>query len=327
MTRAIKSLVPGVYVPTLTFFDQKSEAIDLDTIALHTTRLARAGVSGIVALGSNGEACNLNDTERVDVIKTTREALDSAGFTDMPIIAGVTQQSVACAVADCAAAYHAGADAVLMLAPTYYRGAVTNELVEKFFTAVAGMSPIPLILYNYPGVVAGYDMDSDLMIRLAAHPNITGVKFTCGNTGKLARVVEATNAWGPFRREPDDRPSSTDFLAIAGMADFVVTAASLGAFGVISGAANLIPKTIVQAWSQSMSADASVRAKAWKSQLSLAQSDWVLTKIGLWGAKATLQKYFGYGGYMRLPGKRLTENELNLLANDVANVLSYEQLL
>ncbi|ANB15655.1 hypothetical protein AWJ20_3293 [Sugiyamaella lignohabitans] len=323
MTRLLNKLVPGVYVPTLTFFNAKDESLDLESTSLHVTRLVKAGVAGIVALGSNGEVCNLNDEERTRTIATIRDTLNLVGHESMPIIAGVSQQSVVNCVSSCIDAYNAGADAGLIIAPSYYRHAITNDLLVEFFTQVADKSPVPLVLYNFPGVVAGIDLDSDLIIRLSRHPNIIGVKFTCGNTGKLSRVVGATKAWSPLNHPKGSSISDGDFVAFAGMADFVVPALALGGFGVISGAANLIPKTIVSVYNSYVDGDAEA---AWEAQSKLSEADWALTKIGIWGSKEALQHYQGYGSYMRSPAKRLTPSEANIMLESISPFLDAEKV-
>ena len=70
-----RPLVPGVYVPTMCFFEADSENVDKATIARHAVRLARAGVTGLATQGSNGEAVHLTHSERQLVTETTRKAL------------------------------------------------------------------------------------------------------------------------------------------------------------------------------------------------------------------------------------------------------------
>ncbi|KAK5264831.1 hypothetical protein LTR40_014536, partial [Exophiala xenobiotica] len=90
VTNTTISLRPGVYVATLTFFVGESETQTLDTQTLrsHISRLCKSGISGIVTLGSNGEAVHLSPEERRQVIVTTREVLDLERHTDMPVIVG-----------------------------------------------------------------------------------------------------------------------------------------------------------------------------------------------------------------------------------------------
>lgn len=84
------------------------------------------------------------------------------------------------------------------------------------------------MIYNYPGVVAGLDVDSEMLDRLAKHKNIVGVKLTCGGIAKVSRIT-ATH-------------SPEDFSALAGQSDWLVPALSVGGTGTITGIANLYPR-------------------------------------------------------------------------------------
>lgn len=84
-----------------------------------------------------------------------------------------------------------------MYPPSYYRAEMDESRLGEYYIAVADESPVPILLYSYPGAVAGIDMDSDFIMRLAKHRNIVGTKFTCGNTGKLTRVASATDTCTP----------------------------------------------------------------------------------------------------------------------------------
>lgn len=149
-------LRPGVYAPTLTFFHPDTEDLDTVTIRRHAVRLAKAGLVGLVTRGSNGEAVHRTREERKTVIRETRSALVEAGFEDIPVIAGASEQSVRGTIELCKDSADAGAEYVLTISPSYYRPAMGNEqTLYEFFTMVADGSPMPVILYNYPGAVLG----------------------------------------------------------------------------------------------------------------------------------------------------------------------------
>src|SRR5205814_329316 len=112
---AHRPLVPGVYVPTVCFFDEITEDLDIPTIKKHAVRMAKAGVAGIATQGSNGEAVNLSHAERRLVTAATREALDNAGYHDMPIIVGCGAQSTRETLELCHDAFLSGGDYVLVL--------------------------------------------------------------------------------------------------------------------------------------------------------------------------------------------------------------------
>ena len=305
----------GIYAPTMTFFDPDTEDLDIPTIRKHAVRLAEAGLVGLVTMGSNGEAVHLTRQEKTAVTRATREALDEAGFQDVAVIVGTSEQSIRGTVELCKEAAAAGGEYSLLVPPSYYRYAMDEGALYDYFTSVASNSPIPIILYNYPGAVAGIDMDSDFMIRLAQHPNIVGTKFTCGNTGKLTRVALATNAVTP-------KSSGSGWMAFGGMADFTAQTLASGGSGIIAGGANVLPKTCVRVWS--LWAEGKLE-EAMELQKKLSKGDWVLTKAAIPGTKAAIQEYYGYGGYPRKPLQRLSEDKRKQVVEDIAEIMKIER--
>ncbi|KAF1816676.1 aldolase [Eremomyces bilateralis CBS 781.70] len=289
-------LRPGIYCPVLTFFDA-DDNLDLQAIGAHSVRLAQAGLVGIVTMGSNGEAVHLTRAEKVIVTRTVRAALDQAGFSHIPIMVGTSEQSVTLTLDLIHESAAAGGEYALLVPPSYYRAAMDDAAIYTYFTSVASASPIPLVLYNYPGAVAGIDMDSDLLIRICQHPNIVGCKFTCGNNGKLTREAKGI-----------------PYMAFGGMADFTLQTFVSGGSGIIAGGANVFPKTCVRVWKAMESLSSSpdplaTLSEAARLQRVLSTGDWVLTKSAIPGTKSALQSYFGYGGFPRAPLKRLDEVE------------------
>jgi len=290
-----RPLVPGVYVPTMCFFDIDTEDVDTATIARLAVRLARAGVTGLATQGSNGEAVHLTHSERQLVTATTRKALDDAGFTRMPIIVGCGCQSTRETIQYCHEAWESGGDYALVLPPSYYASlfAPASETIFEYFTAVADASPIPIIIYNFPGAVGGLDLSSDVIVKLAEHPNIVGVKLTCGNTGKLNRVAAATRKLSKNR----DR-HNPDFLVLGGSADFSIQALVAGGHGILAGLANIAPKACIK--TISLYNEGKTEA-AQDMQDVISQGDWTAIQGGVVGVKAGLEAWMGYGGYARSP--------------------------
>lgn len=87
---------------------------------------------------------------------------------------------------------------------------------------------MPVLIYNFPNVTAGLDVSSDAIDVLGTHPNITGVKFTCGSIAKVARAAASY--------------SPENFCTMAGQGDWLIPAMSVGGRGCITGLANLYPK-------------------------------------------------------------------------------------
>ncbi|ORY71139.1 uncharacterized protein BCR38DRAFT_331868 [Pseudomassariella vexata] len=316
-TSGRRTLPCGIYAPTMTFFDPETEELDIPIIKKHAVRLIKDGLVGLVTMGSNGEAAHCTREEKMAVTRATREALDDAGFQATPIIVGATEGSVKGTIELCKESEKAGGDYVLLLPPSYFRAHMDEEAVEGYFNAVADGSPLPLVLYNYPGAVSGIDMDSDLLIRLAKHPNIIGTKFTCGNTGKLTRVALATNAKTPASE-------GSDYMAFGGMCDFTVQTLVSGGSGIIAGGANVMPKVCAKVWN--LYAEGKTE-EAIALQKVLSKGDWPLTKAAIAGTKQAIQTYFGYGGHPRRPLKRLEKAKIATIAEGIREVMEVEKSL
>lgn len=312
-----RALIPGIYVPTACFFDPDTEELDLDIIAKHAVRLAKAGVQGIATQGSNGEAVHMSHKERFDVTSTTRKALDDAGYGDMPIIVGCGAQSTRETIELCQDASAAGGDYALVLPPSYYSGLHVKETVKNFFLDVAEASPIPILIYNFPAAASGIDLNSDAIIELSKHPKIAGCKLTCGNTGKLNRVAAATRA--ATLSEP-----GSGFMCMGGSADFILQTMVGGGSGVIGGFANVAPKACVKLMDVINDGD---MKEARKIQAIIARGDWAAIQGGVVSTKAALNAHFGYGGYARKPLPRPTKDEAARWRDAFDEVVRYEQAL
>lgn len=173
-------LPKGIYTPLPTFF-KPDEDLDLDAFAQHVTFIASAGTFPVVA-GSAGEAPHLNAAERRELIKVARGTLNTTvvdGWT-IPVVAGVGAPSTRETIILTKEAASAGADFVMVIPPGYYAGALkAGSALLEYFVDVAESSPVPVVLYNFPAVAGGIDLDSDLIVEVAKRSsNVIGVKLT-----------------------------------------------------------------------------------------------------------------------------------------------------
>ncbi|KAK3291219.1 uncharacterized protein B0H64DRAFT_420522 [Chaetomium fimeti] len=308
-------LPPGIWAPTQVFFTPCTTKIDLPTTAAHAIRLARAGITGIVTNGSNGEAAHLTPAERAAVARATRTALDSAGFAHVPVLAGASDASLSGTVALAREAREAGAAAVLVLCPSAFGWAMRERgVVVGFYKGVVegcggSEGGLPVVVYNYPAAAGGLDLDSDLLERLA-EVGVRGVKFTCGNVGKLARVASLTAG-----------RDGGGFRCFSGVADAIVPALAVGGHGGIVGAANVFPRACVQVYKLF---EEGKWEEARIAQQRLARADWAMTKRAIPGFKSVLQKYHGYGGIPRLPVLPLSEEEEGKLFAEIEEMMRVE---
>ncbi|KAM0332017.1 hypothetical protein ACHAQA_002283 [Verticillium albo-atrum] len=308
--KAVHHRLPdGVYVPTLCFFTETDE-VDLNVLERHLVRLINAGVAGIVVHGSNGEVAHLTREERAAVIRTAADTIHQEGHdVRIPLIAGCGAQSTRETLQLCRDAAKSGASHALMLPPSYYGGLLDDEKVVRYFHDVADQSPLPLLIYNFPGAAAGRDLSSDVVLRIAAHPNVVGVKLTCGNTGKLARVAA-------------DAPEG--FFVAGGSADFILQGMVVGGHGTISGLANVAPRACVRIMEL-------VRTgrllEARRLQAMVAKCDWVAIKTGFVGVKAAIGHFEGYGGEPRRPCMAPSAHELKGIVEGMAELRREEAAL
>ncbi|KAM5346301.1 hypothetical protein ACJ41O_009306 [Fusarium nematophilum] len=273
-----KPYPPGVHVPSLTWFRGTAEQeIDWDLQRQHLEFLVKSGLHGIVIAGTNGEAVTLSQAEKAKLIRLTREIATEAGRPDLPITIGCGGQSTQDVIAETRRGAEAGADFALVLTPSYFHFAMTDDAIVTFFQELADASPIPVVIYNFPGVVAGLNLNSEMLETLGHHPNIVGVKLTCGGIAKVARIRA--------NFEPDG------FCALAGQSDWLVPALAVGSTGVITGVANLFPKFCVQIYDLYTSGKTK---EAERAQLQLAEMEWGFGKGGINGTKWVVAKIRGY---------------------------------
>src|SRR5271170_6303999 len=154
-------------------------------------RYSRTPMSGMVLLGSTGEAVMLSDEESREVLRVARYAT----APEKVLLAGVGRESVleTLRLADYAAelAY----DAILVRTPHFYRKQMGNREMLTYYQAVADRSPLPVLLYSVPSCTA-YDLPIEVVAELAMHPNILGMKDSSGNVARIAELVHATSSFG-----------------------------------------------------------------------------------------------------------------------------------
>ncbi|KAL4888175.1 dihydrodipicolinate synthetase family protein [Aspergillus ambiguus] len=307
-TSTPRPLTPGVYVPTVAFFSS-NEDVDVPTVENHAVYLAKSGVTGLVVQGSNGEAVHLDRDERKLITSATRRALNANGAESMPLIVGCGSSSTRETIQFCKDAAEAGGDATLVLPPSYYKGLLTTAALHEHFRAVADASPIPVLIYNFPGACSGLDLSSDDILTLSQHPNIIGVKLTCMNTGKLARIA----AEAPPR-----------FLTFGGSADFTLQTLIAGGAGIIGGVANLIPRSCVRVMDLYRAGKVE---EAQRIQAVVARADWLAIKGGYVAVKSALQSYRGYGALPRRPCVALSAADAAALKEQFSESMELERTL
>ncbi|KAL2839536.1 hypothetical protein BJX68DRAFT_197609 [Aspergillus pseudodeflectus] len=226
----------GIWVPAVTPFNHENDTIDVESYKKYCAYLAQQ-LTGLVILGTNAEAFLLTRDERAQAIRIAREAVGP----NYPIMAGVGAHSTKQVLELANDAAEAGANYLLVLPPAYFGKATTPSVVKRFFADITAKAPLPVVVYNFPGVTNGVDIDSDTIAEIvrasaAASPNgksnVVGVKLTCAQVGKITRL---TAAFGP-----------DEFAVYGGQSDFLIGGLSVGSAGCIAAFANVVPKTIMR---------------------------------------------------------------------------------
>ncbi|KFZ14728.1 hypothetical protein V502_05947 [Pseudogymnoascus sp. VKM F-4520 (FW-2644)] len=217
----------GVWCPAVTFFNHEDDTLDLPSQNQYDEYLSKSGLAGLVILGTNAEAFLLTREERFDLISTARQAVGPS----YPLMAGVGAHSTKQVLELIDDATKAGANYVLVLPPAYFGKASTLPVIKKFYDDISAHSSLPIVIYNFPAVCNGVDLDSEFITKMAKkHSNIVGVKLTCASVGKITRLSA-------------ELPPS-EFAIFGGQSDFLLGGLSVGSAGCIAAFANVFPKTL-----------------------------------------------------------------------------------
>lgn len=236
LTPKSKQLPRGIFCPVVSLYKPTArQEIDLDASYKYFSHLIRGGCHGLVLAGSTAEAVLLSSSERQDLLKVARKAALDLGLQNYPLVAGISGQSTNESLRLAREAADAGADFGLLLPPSYWAKAVTQDVIIDFYNEVADLSSIPVVIYNFPGVTSGIDLNSDVISTLAQHPNIVGVKLTCANAGKVTRLTEEYN--------------HAQFSVFAGQSDWLLPCLVAKGAGCVTGIGNVFPKSVCKLFS------------------------------------------------------------------------------
>jgi 4-hydroxy-2-oxoglutarate aldolase len=179
-------LLQGIF-PAMTTPFYPEGGVYYKKIEHNVDRYSRTPVAGMVVLGSTGEAVMLSDEERREVLRATAEV----AAPDKVLIAGVGAESVVETLRLTEHAAKLNYDVALVRTPHFYRPQMKPEALLAFYRTVADRSPLPVLLYTVPPFTA-YDLPLEVIVALAEHSNIIGIKESSGNVEKVAAMVAAT---------------------------------------------------------------------------------------------------------------------------------------
>src|SRR5215467_11861510 len=179
-------LLHGILPPITTPFYPDGN-VYYKKLEANVERYSRTPVAGIVVLGSTGEALMLSDQEKRDVLKVARETT----APNKVLVAGTGIESAIETLRLTEYAAELGYDVAMVRTPRYYKKQMLSENILAFYRTVADRSPIPVIVYNFPQAT-GYDVLAEVMIELAEHPNLIGIKESSGDVEKVRKMVDGT---------------------------------------------------------------------------------------------------------------------------------------
>lgn len=276
--------VSGIFAPLSTPFDGSFD-VDWQAFRENVEHYGQTDLAGLVVLGSNGEFALLEEDEKVRLIGESRSRLPS----DKLVIAGTGRESLRETLTLTRRCAEAGADAVLVLTPSYYKTDMDEKALERFYLDVADQSPLPVILYNMPRNT-GVNITAPLCCRLSSHPNIVGIKDSSANIVQITEILAGCDK---------------DFSVIAGSGSFLLATLILGGHGGTMAVANVVPQLCTRLYDAFLSGDIE---QARKLQFDIMEINAAVTsRFGIGGMKAAMDMVGYCGGVPRPPILPATE--------------------
>jgi 4-hydroxy-2-oxoglutarate aldolase len=290
----------GIFTPIVTPFTA-DDAVDEGALRRNVGRWMETPLTGLVVLGSNGEAAQLEDVEADRIIDIVRGEVPA----DRPLIAGTGRESTQATIRATRRAAANGVDAALVRTPSFFKGQMTSDVLVRHYTEVADASPIPVLLYNVT-MFTGVNMLPDAVERLSAHPNIVGLKESGSDIGQIAEFVSRT---------PDN------FTVLAGSATTLYHALCAGCDGAVLALAMLLPGECVR-MRDLVAAHRFDQALALQQKLvPIARS--VGTTFGVGGLKAALNLKGYEGGWPRPPLRPATQVVIDTITRQLDELTAF----
>jgi len=297
LTKTLSQNLHGILLPAITPFTGTGK-IDFNGLRLNLSRWCTTGITGIVFLGSTGERVHLSEREYRQVIEAGRAELSS----EFACIVGAGQQSTVGTIDEVSIAVQAGADAVLVITPHFYRSAITQQTLLNYYTAVADAAKVPVLLYSMPALT-GIKIEPETIARLCEHPNIIGVKDSSNDIAGFSETVKMCNR---------------EFAVMTGNGTVLLDALKAGATGGILAVGCAVPEICVELFRLFKLGELE-RVEALQSKLTPFAAA-VTTRFGIGGLKAAMELAGYHGGSVRAPLHAPDERqreEIALLLNAV----------
>ena len=268
----------GVFVPVTTPFDPSRGDPVAAQFKDNVERLLAAGLDGILVAGSTGEAALLDPAEQDTLVRWARAVIPK----DRWLLVGTGAESTRQAIALTRAAAAAGADAVLVRPPGYFTPMLVPAQLGDYYRAIADASPIPVLVYNIPKYTH-IAVPPEVLIDLARHERIIGVKDSSGDPKNLAAYRAAVPQWS----------------VLVGSASLLYHALDLGCDGGVVGAACFAAAACVELYAAFRAGD-KARAKSLQERIGPLDKQ-IVGALGPAGIKAAMDAVGLHGGPPRAP--------------------------
>ena len=215
----MKTTWQGVFPAVVTLF-QANQSLDVPATLAHVDRLIAAGAHGLILLGTVGENCSLDASEKREILRTAIAHVAKR----VPVLTGVAEYTTALACRFAADAARLGADGLMLLPAMVYKGDARETMAH--FRAVARATPLPIMCYNNPPSY-GVDITPEMFAKLADEPTLVAIKESSENVRRITDIVNLLR----------DR-----YILFCGVDDLVLESVLLGAVGWVSGLVNAFPE-------------------------------------------------------------------------------------
>ena len=282
----------GVFAPLTTPFDDQGNIL-LEKMASNIQRLNGSRLRGYLVLGTNGEFRSLSISEQMEGLKTVVKTASP----DKVIMAGTGAESTKLSIDLCHQAAEIGAHYGSLITPFFFAKKMSDSALINHFIQVAEKSPVPVLLYNNPGVT-GITMSTTVVKEVSSHPGIVGMKDS--SPGNLSAYI--------LNAEPG-------FYLLAGSANFFFTALLMGAVGGVLSLADAFPEPCFKLYE--LGAVGKLEEGRELQFYLMKINQLVSGKFGVAGVKAAMDFAGFYGGPTRAPLAPLTADEKKKLRGEL----------
>ncbi len=273
MGKKFQGIFPALTTP------YEGEDIAVPRFRENIAKFNQLGLAGFVILGSTGECVLVSDAEAERLVRAARET----AAPEKMVIVGTGQESTKLTISFTNRMAAVGAEAALVRAPSYYKAKMTRDVLRSHFLAVADGARIPIILYNVPANT-GLTIDAELVIELAAHPNVAGLKDSSGLMAYFGNIISHV---------PED------FSCLVGSGFSILPALVMGGSGAILAVANAAPELCLDIYNLFKEGKVEEASKRQLSLIPLNKA--VMETYGIAALKYAMDVRGYYGGPVRRP--------------------------